>query len=181
MDPESLKATGRVLAKIRAFDPTFPTGNDAMILAWTEVLAPWALPDDDLLGAVTDWFRSHHDSPRVADILRLARDRRNARTERMRPEDRPVIDKSAPDPEPAEIEVARAARAELDHAVARIASQRSLDRAINALPTQTCLHCSETLTRTPGGLYVHADGKERCPAMPPAAPLPPETSQPPGV
>ena len=159
------------MAQIKAYDPRFPNANDTMILAWSRPIAKWQLALEDCVHAVDTWFESHGASagyPLVADIVRLARDRRNSRMERLRPDDRPVIDKAAPDETPEEIEVARQARAELDRVITRIAAERAVDRTINALPTETCLHCQQTLTRSMSGLYLHADGKVRCSAMPPA-------------
>lgn len=82
-----------MLAKIKAFDPSFANPSEAMALAWSEVIAPWNLSQEDLLAAVTDWYRHHGTAdrhPLVADIVKNARAIRNDRMDRMDPDDRPT-------------------------------------------------------------------------------------------
>lgn len=74
--PEQLRTAALVLAKCASYDPWFPTGGEAITLAWAEAFAAAKLPVDDLLAGVARMYRTAGDDgvrPLPATVIRHAK------------------------------------------------------------------------------------------------------------
>jgi hypothetical protein len=67
----SAQTASRVLAKIAAYEPTFPKPDPIILAAWAEALD--GCPQDAALAAVTEHYRTTSQRIMPADILRIVK------------------------------------------------------------------------------------------------------------
>lgn len=86
LSDEQLAAAGKVLAKAALLDPRMSV-DKGTILAWAEILAPAGLDAGDLMASLTLHYSTSTERIMPAELLRLARARRNDRVNRDRGND----------------------------------------------------------------------------------------------
>jgi hypothetical protein len=67
----SAQTASRVLAKIAAYEPTFPKPDPIILAAWAEALE--GCPQEAALAAVTEHYRTTSQRIMPADILRIVK------------------------------------------------------------------------------------------------------------